>query len=104
MAEPVSIVLTGDVMLGRGVNEAIRRFGAAYPWGNVITHLKAADLTIVNLECVYCFSIHCKMELKLKGQVGMNFHKPSKSAPRPEVRWFFIFAALLLAKIVGNDQ
>jgi poly-gamma-glutamate synthesis protein (capsule biosynthesis protein) len=47
-----SIILTGDVMLGRGVAQAIQWYGAAYPWGNVLPVLKQADLAIVNLECV----------------------------------------------------
>ena len=47
-----SVILTGDVMLGRGVAQAIERFGASYPWGNVAPLLQAADLAIVNLECV----------------------------------------------------
>jgi poly-gamma-glutamate capsule biosynthesis protein CapA/YwtB (metallophosphatase superfamily) len=51
-ARPVTLALTGDVMLGRLVNEAMQRFGAAYPWGNTLPILRAADLAIVNLECV----------------------------------------------------
>jgi poly-gamma-glutamate capsule biosynthesis protein CapA/YwtB (metallophosphatase superfamily) len=47
-----SIIVTGDVMLGRGVAQAIQWYGAAYPWGNVLPVLKQADLAIVNLECV----------------------------------------------------
>ncbi len=52
MAEPVSIALTGDVMLGRGVDVALRQLGPAYPWGNIRSLLRAADLAIINLECV----------------------------------------------------
>jgi len=39
-------------MLGRGVNVALRRFGPAYPWGDMLSCLSAADLAIINLECV----------------------------------------------------
>ncbi|MCI0664825.1 MAG: CapA family protein [Acidobacteria bacterium] len=52
MEKFISIALTGDVMLGRGVDEAIRRFGPLYPWGNLLSELKSFGLTIVNLECV----------------------------------------------------
>lgn len=47
-----SIFFTGDVMLGRLVNEAMLRYGVAYPWGDVLPFLHQADLRIVNLECV----------------------------------------------------
>lgn len=46
------IALVGDVMLGRLVNERLRRAGAAYPWGDTHTVLRRADLRIANLECV----------------------------------------------------
>jgi len=39
-------------MLGRLVAAAILEHGPAYPWGDVRELLKAADLTLVNLECV----------------------------------------------------
>jgi poly-gamma-glutamate synthesis protein (capsule biosynthesis protein) len=52
MAQPVSIILSGDVMLGRGVNSYLLRSGPAYPWGNTLPTLSAADLAIINLECV----------------------------------------------------
>jgi poly-gamma-glutamate synthesis protein (capsule biosynthesis protein) len=52
MAHSVSLALTGDVMLGRLVNDAMQRFGAAYPWGDTVPMLRDADLRIVNLECV----------------------------------------------------
>ncbi len=48
----VSIGLTGDLMLGRLVNEALLRYGPAYPFGNVLEELCQADLRVVNLECV----------------------------------------------------
>lgn len=46
------VALTGDVMLGRLVNEALLRHGPAYPWGDVLSDLHRADARIVNLECV----------------------------------------------------
>lgn len=52
MAQSLSIVLTGDTMLGRGVNSYLRREGPAYPWGNTLPILRGGDLTITNLECV----------------------------------------------------
>ncbi|HKA86028.1 MAG TPA: CapA family protein [Haliangiales bacterium] len=48
---PVVLVgLTGDVMLGRGVNDAIAARGYAYPWGDVRPLLLGTDLNLVNLE------------------------------------------------------
>jgi poly-gamma-glutamate synthesis protein (capsule biosynthesis protein) len=39
-------------MLGRLVNAKLQRFGPAYPWGEMLPHLRSADLAIINLECV----------------------------------------------------
>jgi poly-gamma-glutamate capsule biosynthesis protein CapA/YwtB (metallophosphatase superfamily) len=47
-----TLALTGDVMLGRLANDALVRCGPAHPWGNTLPALCAADLAIVNLECV----------------------------------------------------
>ncbi|MGP4033268.1 CapA family protein [Pseudarthrobacter sp. 1C304] len=46
------IALLGDVMLGRLVNERLRRAPAGYVWGDTMSVLGQADLTIANLECV----------------------------------------------------
>ncbi len=46
------LALTGDVMLGRLVNDTMAARGPAWPWGDVLPLLKAADLRIMNLECV----------------------------------------------------
>jgi poly-gamma-glutamate synthesis protein (capsule biosynthesis protein) len=48
---PLRLVLGGDVMLGRLVKEAILARGPTYPLGLVARFMRAADLTIVNLEC-----------------------------------------------------
>ena len=47
----LTMALVGDVMLGRGVNEALRTKGPEEPWGDVLSLLEAADLRIINLEC-----------------------------------------------------
>jgi poly-gamma-glutamate synthesis protein (capsule biosynthesis protein) len=52
MDRPVTVAMTGDVMLGRGVDEALKQFGPTHPWGDVRPLLNQADLAIVNLECV----------------------------------------------------
>src|SRR3989344_1225755 len=44
------IGFTGDVMLGRLVNEQVSMTNYAYPWGNVLPLLKATDLNVINLE------------------------------------------------------
>lgn len=48
----VTLALTGDVMLGRLMNDAIHAYGPLYPWGNTLTLLRSADMALVNLECV----------------------------------------------------
>ncbi|MBI2953035.1 MAG: CapA family protein [Chloroflexi bacterium] len=55
-ATPLTLAVTGDVMLGRLMNEVIHRRGPFYPWGNTIGLLKNADLTLANLECVIASS------------------------------------------------
>src|SRR5919202_1012236 len=47
----ITFALTGDVMLGRGVNETLRSARPEQPWGNVLPLLGSADLRIINLEC-----------------------------------------------------
>lgn len=47
----VSLMLGGDVMLGRLVAQQIRQHGPGYPLGGVAALMRQADLTIVNLEC-----------------------------------------------------
>jgi poly-gamma-glutamate capsule biosynthesis protein CapA/YwtB (metallophosphatase superfamily) len=46
-----TVALVGDVMLGRGVNEALREVRPEEPWGDVLSVLQEADLRIINLEC-----------------------------------------------------
>lgn len=50
------IGFTGDMMLGRLVNERIDGTGYAYPWGNTLPLMKAHDLNIINLETTLTFS------------------------------------------------
>ena len=47
----LTLALAGDVMLGRLVNESLARGAVGRPWGDVLAHLRAADLFFVNLEC-----------------------------------------------------
>ena len=49
--EKLIFAFTGDVMLGRTVNEYINSRTPQYPWGNVLPIIKKADLSFVNLEC-----------------------------------------------------
>ncbi|MNX85926.1 Capsule biosynthesis protein CapA [compost metagenome] len=49
--ETVTLAFMGDVMLGRGVNEALRGKPPEAPWGTVLPHLIRADAAIANLEC-----------------------------------------------------
>ncbi len=52
----VTIGFTGDVMIGRLLNEKIRQAGYTYPWGNMRTLLQSNDLNIVNLETTLTMS------------------------------------------------
>jgi poly-gamma-glutamate capsule biosynthesis protein CapA/YwtB (metallophosphatase superfamily) len=47
----LTLALTGDVMLGRGVNETLHAVRPEEPWGDVLPLLSSADLRIINLEC-----------------------------------------------------
>ena len=47
----LTLAFTGDVMLGRLVNERLTRMQPEQVWGDVLPHLAQADLRIVNLEC-----------------------------------------------------
>lgn len=48
----ITMVFTGDVMLGRLVNQTIRIKGFEYPWGDTLPIMKGANLSLINLECV----------------------------------------------------
>lgn len=47
----ITLALVGDVMLGRGVNEALRTLRPEHLWGDVLPLLNSVDLRIINLEC-----------------------------------------------------
>lgn len=46
-----TLALTGDVMLGRLVNDRLKTMQPEEVWGDLLPHLAQADLRIVNLEC-----------------------------------------------------
>jgi poly-gamma-glutamate capsule biosynthesis protein CapA/YwtB (metallophosphatase superfamily) len=46
------LLFVGDVMLGRLVNELLRRVDADYPWGDTKALLRTSDWRACNLECV----------------------------------------------------
>lgn len=48
----MKLLFVGDIMLGRLVNEVLKRKSPTYPWGNTLPIFKQADLKICNLECV----------------------------------------------------
>ncbi|HEY4697021.1 MAG TPA: CapA family protein [Gallionella sp.] len=47
----LTLAFTGDVMLGRLVNDRLKSMQPEQVWGDVLPHLAQADLRIVNLEC-----------------------------------------------------
>jgi len=50
--KPLNMLLLGDCMLGRLVNEALENLPPEYPWGNTLPVLLGADWRLCNLECV----------------------------------------------------
>lgn len=48
----MKIILVGDVMLGRLVNEVLRQESPEYPWGDTVALFRQADWRACNLECV----------------------------------------------------
>jgi poly-gamma-glutamate synthesis protein (capsule biosynthesis protein) len=46
------LLFVGDVMLGRGVNDTLKRVPPNYPWGDTTPVFSSADLRLCNLECV----------------------------------------------------
>ena len=51
-ANSFKLVLVGDIMLGRLVNEHLKTVPQNYPWGDTLPILEQADVRICNLECV----------------------------------------------------
>jgi poly-gamma-glutamate capsule biosynthesis protein CapA/YwtB (metallophosphatase superfamily) len=47
----LNLLLSGDAMLGRGVNVVLHRTGPGYPLEPLATLTRAADLFFTNLEC-----------------------------------------------------
>ncbi|MCG6932374.1 MAG: CapA family protein [Gallionella sp.] len=47
----LTIAFAGDVMLGRLVNDRLRKMQPEQIWGDVLPHLAQSGLRIVNLEC-----------------------------------------------------
>lgn len=46
-----TLAFTGDVMLGRLVNDRLKTMRPEEVWGDLLPHLAQADLRIANLEC-----------------------------------------------------
>ncbi len=55
---PILIGLTGDVMIGRLVEETLQFKEPAYIWGNTLSLLQSADFNLVNLEAALTRSTH----------------------------------------------
>lgn len=47
----MELLLVGDVMLGRLVNQELREESPAYPWGDTLPIFSHADYRVCNLEC-----------------------------------------------------
>ena len=51
-ARPITIAITGDIMLGRTVNDQLLATHDRFPFNNTADYLRGFDLTVGNLECV----------------------------------------------------
>lgn len=49
---PVTIAITGDIMLGRSVNTQLMATNDRFPFNDTADYLRGFDLTVGNLECV----------------------------------------------------
>ena len=49
---PITVAITGDVMLARSVNAALLSSGDRFPFNYTADYLRGFDLTVGNLECV----------------------------------------------------
>ncbi len=49
---PLTLLLIGDTMLGRLVNDVLKSRPPAYPWGDTLPVFASADVRVANLECV----------------------------------------------------
>lgn len=48
----MQIAFTGDVMLGRLINKVLCKENSTYVWGDTLPIILAANLSLINLECV----------------------------------------------------
>ena len=46
----LTLLMAGDVMLGRGVSQALQRMHPEEPWEDLLPHFRRADFRLVNLE------------------------------------------------------
>jgi poly-gamma-glutamate synthesis protein (capsule biosynthesis protein) len=49
---PVTVAITGDIMLARSVNQRMLATGGNFPFDYTADYLRGFDLTVGNLECV----------------------------------------------------
>ncbi len=56
--ETITIGLTGDVMIGRLVNENLDTVAPAYIWGDLLPLLTQTDLNLINLEAALTTSLN----------------------------------------------
>lgn len=48
----MKLLFVGDVMIGRLVNEVLKKVTPEYPWGDTLSLFERADWRMCNLECV----------------------------------------------------
>lgn len=88
----LTLIFTGDIMLGRSVNTRIFKYAdPTWPFKNIATTLSSADLTIINLEAP--FSTGCQPTDK-----GMIFCADPKSIAG------LVFAGVDIASLANNHS
>ncbi len=73
--ESFRLALVGDVMLGRLVNDVLKKEPPGYPWGDTLPLVAQADGRICNLECV----ISDKGEPWLPFEKAFHFRSAAKN-------------------------
>jgi len=87
---PLTLIFTGDVMLGRSVNTRIQKYSdPTWPFKNIASLLSSADQTIINLESP--FLTNCRQT-----DAGMIFCADPKSI------FGLVFAGVDIASLANN--
>jgi poly-gamma-glutamate capsule biosynthesis protein CapA/YwtB (metallophosphatase superfamily) len=88
----MQILFTGDVMLGRLVNDVLAKNEFSYVWGDTIDIIKKADFSLINLEC----------SISSRGKEWNKTFKVFHFRAKPEAINVLISAAIDYASLANN--